>query len=209
MKTDLDREFKRKIVHSMQVLWVVCFLLIRSLFSHRIALIVAVFALILFIKIEYARLELKTKMPYGGVLRLKENKEAASSLLFFGSSIIVFAVFDIQIAVAAVFMAIFGDIFAALVGKQFGSIRFSKDNVKTFEGTIAGLIANIAVGVVVFFILFPYSYDLLGKILIIMTMAFTAALTEYLTNKLEDNLTVPIFAGFVGQLIVFLVELGL
>jgi len=36
-------------------------------------------------------------------------------------------------------------------------------------------------------------------------MAFTAAIVETFLNELDDNLFVPLFAGFVGQLLFLLI----
>ena len=40
-------------------------------------------------------------------------------------------------------------------------------------------------------------------------MAIVASFVEVITNKLDDNLTVPLFAGFVGQMIVYYGDLVL
>ena len=40
-------------------------------------------------------------------------------------------------------------------------------------------------------------------------MAFTATAVEVVTNKLDDNFTVPLFAGFVGQMIVYYTDITL
>ena len=40
-------------------------------------------------------------------------------------------------------------------------------------------------------------------------MAFVATLSEMLSSKIDDNLTVPLFAGFVGQMIVYVVGIEL
>ena len=58
---------------------------------------------------------------------------------------------------------------------------------------MAGLLANLVVGILI----------LPDFVLLVMAMAFVATFVELITNKLEDNLTVPLFAGFVGQMIVY------
>jgi len=45
---------------------------------------------------------------------------------------------------------------------------------------------------------------LLSNIYIILIMAFTATIVETFVSELDDNLFVPLFAGFVGQLLFFL-----
>ena len=46
---------------------------------------------------------------------------------------------------------------------------------------------------------------LLKNIYIIIAMAFTATIVETFISELDDNLFVPLFAGFVGQLLFFLI----
>ena len=88
-------------------------------------------------------------------------------------------------------MTVFGDLVASLTGVAFGSKKIFKN--KSYIGTSCGLIANIAVG----YIVMPQHSE------IIIPMAVTASFVEMVTKKLDDNLTVPLFAGFVGQLVVF------
>ena len=40
-------------------------------------------------------------------------------------------------------------------------------------------------------------------------MAFTATFVEFMTNKMDDNLTVPLFSGFVGHILVIVMALDL
>jgi len=60
---------------------------------------------------------------------------------------------------------------------------------------VAGFVANLAVG----FVVLPQFFY------IVVPMAVVASFVELITNKLDDNLTVPLFAGFMGQLIVYFV----
>jgi len=94
-------------------------------------------------------------------------------------------------------MTVFGDLFAALIGKTFGKTKII--NGKTVLGTLAGFTANVVVGVLI----------LPGYLKIVIPMAFVATLVELLTNKLDDNLTVPISAGFAGQMLVYFFALEL
>ncbi|MBI4975153.1 hypothetical protein HZC20_00605, partial [Candidatus Peregrinibacteria bacterium] len=91
----------------------------------------------------------------------------------------------------AVLLTVFGDLFAAIMGKSFGKTIIWKK--KTFVGTFSGFAANIITGL----ILLP------NHLALTVPMAITASVVELLTHKLEDNLTVPLFSGFVGQMIVY------
>ena len=88
-------------------------------------------------------------------------------------------------------LTVFGDLASALVGIKWGKHKLFRN--KTVEGFLAGLLMNLLVGVL-FLGNFP---------LIFIPMALVASVVELMTNKLDDNLTVPMFAGFAGQMIVY------
>jgi len=92
-------------------------------------------------------------------------------------------------------MAVFGDMMAAIFGKKYGATLIFKN--KTIIGFFAGLSTNIIVAIII-------SFATSINIYIPLIMAFTAAAVETLTDELDDNLLVPIFAGFVGQILIFL-----
>jgi dolichol kinase len=95
------------------------------------------------------------------------------------------------VAASAMLMAVFGDFFAALMGKFLGKTKIYKS--KTFVGTFSCFIANLGVAYLV----------LPGMHLINIPMAIVATVVELFSSKIDDNLSVPIFAGFVGQIIVY------
>ena len=78
-----------------------------------------------------------------------------------------------------------------LVGKRFGRTWITK--TKTLEGLLAELCINLII-----------AYLILGNLVIILVMAFTATLVETLVDKLDDNLIIPLFAGFNGQLALYI-----
>ncbi len=87
-------------------------------------------------------------------------------------------------------MTTFGDMVAALAGKKWGETILFKN--KTMVGFNAELLTNLIVG---FFVL--------SNIYIIIGMAITATAVETLVDELDDNLLIPLFAGFVGQMIFY------
>jgi len=131
------------------------------------------------------------------ILRRKERDGIASNIFFIASTIICFAAFDYPVAALALLMTVFGDLAAALVGISFGRIRVHRR--KTLEGFIAGLAMNVLMG----YLLMP------EQPLIFLPMALTASLVELWTGKLDDNLTVPLAAGFVGQLLYYYFQIHL
>jgi len=113
-------------------------------------------------------------------------------LSFVISFVIIFGVFEHMIAFTAMMMLIAGDAFSAGFGMLFGDKKIRKQ--KTYVGSAAGLIANLTVG-----------WSILPDLpQLFVPMAFTATIIETLTNKLDDNLTVPVATAFVGYLLMVL-----
>jgi len=186
-------EVFRKLIHLSGLLIVAGYTLLMNFFSQRIAILGLTTLLLLLLEIEYVRLEHRPKVmnAFDDLLRKHEKTNVSASVFLVISCIICFSAFDYWVAAAAMLMAVLGDFFAALVGRFFGKTKLYKN--KTLVGTIAGFAANLGVA----YLLLPNMH------LINIPMAFVATFVELFTRKIDDNLTVPLFAGFVGQLIVY------
>ncbi|HLC50594.1 MAG TPA: CTP--2,3-di-O-geranylgeranyl-sn-glycero-1-phosphate cytidyltransferase [Candidatus Nanoarchaeia archaeon] len=193
-------EIGRKIIHITILIVLATFFLIQdnlveagysAVLAKQIALLFLVALLILFLIFEYLRLELNWKMPFfSQFIRPKEQTRMYGVIYFLSATIIALAVFDYKIALAALLMTTFGDMMAALVGKKYGHTLIHRN--KTWAGFIAELVTNLVVG---FFIL--------DNIYMILGMAFVATIVETVVDELDDNLLIPLFAGFAGQIIYF------
>ena len=163
------------------------------------AILVITALLLILIEIEHVRIEHKPKIAkaFDSLFRAHEKDNVSGAVFIVISCIICFSAFEYWIASLALFMTVFGDIFAAIIGKAFGKSKLYKN--KTVLGSLAGLSANLIVGVLM----------LPGFYLLIVPMALTATFVEIITNKLDDNLTVPLFAGFVGQMLFYYYDLSL
>ena len=187
----LIHEVGRKVIHITILFVLIAYFFIQKTHGKQIALLFLVGLLILFLVLEYFRLELGWRMPFfSQFIRAKEQNRMYGVVYFLSATIISFAVFDPKIALAALLMTTFGDMVAALVGKKYGTTLIYRN--KTWAGFIAELITNFAVG---FFIL--------DSIYVIIGMALVATIVETLVDELDDNLLIPIFSGFVGQIILF------
>lgn len=192
-------EILRKSVHLSGLLIVVGYTLILNYFSESVAILSMTGLLLLLLEAEHIRVEHKPRIikMFSGLFRKHEQNNLSGAAFLMISCIICFSAFNYWIAILALFMTVFGDIFAAIFGRAFGKTVIYKN--KTLVGTLAGLTANTAVG----FLILP------EFLLLFLPMAFTATLVEFLTNKLDDNLTVPLFAGFVGQMIAYFAGLNI
>ena len=193
MKKELWFELKRKAIHVLSVLFIIIYVLFSFYFGHYIGLGALGIILILFLIIEYVRIVLKKKIPFfHGLWRKSERNRLGGQVYIVIGAIIVFAVFDFRIAVAALLMTVFGDMIAPLVGIAYGKSKI-KGVVprKSWEGTFAEFVVNLIIG-----------FILLNNIIIIFAMALTATAVEVWITSVDDNLTIPVSAGLVGQILV-------
>ncbi len=194
----LRKEILRKLIHLLELPVLLGYTVLAALYGPKVGILALTALLIILLEIEYIRLEYKLRLPAViDILRRKEKDHLAGSIFFVSSTIICFAAFDYPVALLALLMTVFGDLAAALVGIKFGRTRIFRK--KTLEGFAAGLLINIAVG----YIVMP------GEWRLFLPMALTASLVELWTGKLDDNLTVPLAAGFSGQILLFVWQSGL
>ena len=99
--------------------------------------------------------------------------------------------FPAPVAICAFTVMLFGDTAAALVGRQFGKIKFA--NGKSLEGVLAFIAASVLVLIVCGCIFsYPSSLYLKGCIGIVL-----AAVAELYEQKLhiDDNFSIPLLVG--------------
>ncbi len=90
-------------------------------------------------------------------------------------------------------MTTFGDASAAIIGKAFGRTWISGLKNRAYEGCAAEFIVDIIIG-----------WIFLQNWIVVFVMAGTATVVETVTDKLDDNLLIPLFSGFNGQLVVLI-----
>jgi len=197
-------EIGRKIIHITILVVLAAYFFIQDklvgagytdVLAKQVALIFLVGLLIIFLVLEYLRLELNWRMPFFSMfIRPKEQNRMYGVVYFLSSTIISLAVFKPEIALAALLMTTFGDMVAALVGKKYGTTLIYRN--KTWAGFLGELVTNLIVGFIILVNMPGYVYIVLG-------MAFVATIVETLVDELDDNLLIPLFSGFVGQVILF------
>ena len=212
MGWDLKRELGRKALHLLSISFLVIYIIVSTTFSHKIALFILAFILTILIELEYVRVELGFKIPILSKLwekfkREKEKHSLGGEVFFLIGSILVLAIFDLRIAAAAILMTTFGDMAAALIGKRFGRTWITKR--LALEGILAELIVNFIVGFLIIrtSLWWLRNNQIFGEAIwpVIIIMALTATLVESVVTKLDDNLLIPLFAGFNGQIVLWMV----
>jgi glycerol-3-phosphate acyltransferase PlsY len=120
------------------------------------------------------------------MLRIHEmdGKYTGATWVFIGSTLTI-AIFPKEIAVISLVYMSLGDTMAGLVGRKFGKIKFYN---KTIEGTVAGLIVCLLSG---------YLIQLSLPLVVVISGAFAAMIIELLPIPIDDNLSVPLFAGTI------------
>jgi phytol kinase len=215
MGWDYKKELVRKIPHFTSIFIIIIYILIGQ-FSHRIALFLLTLILLILLDLEFFRLDYTKRFRFFSFMekfrRQKERDHAGGEIFFMLGAIICLAVFDFRVAAAAILMTTFGDITAALVGRRFGAHRIAWTK-KTWEGTLAGFAVNLLIGYLFVRSAFDnslwYLYGSWGSALwpVIIVMAVTASVVELLVEKLDDNLMVPLFAGFNGQIVLLILSI--
>lgn len=92
--------------------------------------------------------------------------------------------FPREIAIPAMLFLSVGDSFAAIIGINFGKIKYWG---KSLEGSLAGLTACLIVAVL--YPKLPFPVTAIG--------ALTAMIIEALPITIDDNIRIPVFAGIV------------
>jgi phytol kinase len=182
-------EFLRKSLHLVSILIV----LIYEFFGKEAVLWTLASFLVTVLVLDYFRLEHNMKVPLFYIMyREKEANRFGGHIYFSLGAITAIALFSKEIAYVAVLMTTFGDLTATIVGKFYGKRRVFYEifkNDKSIEGSASEFIIDFLIGMLI-----------LGNPLVAFVMAFLATLTETAVSKIDDNLVVPIFSGFFGQI---------
>ena len=190
----LERELQRKVVHVTSLLIVIGYFLLPK---EAVLLIMTLF-LILFLEIEFVRIDLKLKLPlFQKLYRDKEQDRLSGNVFFLIGAIIAVSVYSREIALAAVLMTTFGDASAALFGKRFGRTWIPWCKNRAVEGCMAEFLVDLLIGII-----------FLDSWLVILVMAGTATIVETIVNEIDDNLIIPVFSGFNAQILTYLIALG-
>ncbi|MBT3704227.1 hypothetical protein HOG17_00420 [Candidatus Peregrinibacteria bacterium] len=194
------KELLRKSYHFFAgIAFVVGYSMVSLYVSKDFTLYLLVGILLAIFLFEHLRIEHRPRLLriVDVLFRKKEYNRPSSMISFVMAGILVFAVFEHWIAFTALMMLTIGDSFSACFGQLFGEKKLR--GKKTYVGTFSGLIANLLTGAVLM-----WEYPI-----VFIPMALVATFVELMTNKLDDNLTVPIATAFTGYLIVTFLDISL
>ncbi len=121
----------------------------------------------------------------------REVAQITGATYFMIGAALTIVLYAREVAILAIVFSVFGDMASTLVGTKYG--RFHVTPEKTLEGGIACFAACMLVG------LGLLQTDLPINLLQVVLGALAASLIEIFSSPIDDNLTIPIFAGLLIQ----------
>jgi dolichol kinase len=127
---------------------------------------------------------------FGKLLRDHERFNLLGATYLFLSSLICIYAFDKAIAVVCLAFLVVGDTMAALIGRRWGRVKILD---KSLEGSLACLASCLFIGWI-----YPGPELSVGMIVV---GSVVATLIELLPIPLDDNMRIPLAAGFAMTLL--------
>ncbi len=124
---------------------------------------------------------------FGKVLREHERFNLLGSTYLLIAALISIAAFPKEVAVVSLLFLVVGDTVAALVGRRFGRIKIMD---KSLEGSLGCLVSCLIIGGI-YHLVMPE----LGWARIVVG-SFVATIFELAPVPMDDNLRIPLSAGF-------------
>jgi dolichol kinase len=182
-------ELHRKAIHlSSLVIPIGYYLIPNEELSRRALLVAALIAIVIeAVRFNEPRIGRLTMRLAGALLRESERTGLFGSTYLILGSLLCAHSFDKPVVVAAILFVILGDAAAALVGRAYGRVQVFG---KTLEGSLACLAVCVVVGLLVPGI--PVKAAAAG--------AVTATVFELLPIPLDDNMRIPLAAGFAMRM---------
>ena len=182
-------EMKRQPFHILVGLLLIA-LVYYDLLTPLILLFVVLIAIIISLLIK----KIRPKTVYK-LLQFIERGEALEELpgkgliAYLIGALLVIWLFEKDIALASIMILAFGDSFSRLIG-PFGRMKHPFNNTKFLEGVIAGMIAG-ALGSMLFV---KPSEAIVASFFAMWLEGIDLKLFKF---KIDDNMTIPLIAGFV------------
>ena len=124
---------------------------------------------------------------FGKVLREHERFNLLGSTYLLIAALISIAAFPKEVAVVSLLFLVVGDTVAALVGRRFGRIKIMD---KSLEGSAGCLVSCLIIGGIYHLVTPELSWAR------IVVGSFVATIFELAPVPMDDNLRIPLSAGF-------------
>ena len=188
-------ELKRKCFHFFGL----SFSFAIVLLPQKVTILTAIIILVPLLIADYNNLlSWLKKLPRGDIFinllrehELVHGQLCGLSWIFIGA-LVVATLFDKYLASMAMAVLIFGDAFAALIGKNFGRIKLCG---KTLEGSMAFVaLGTIVVCLYQYYILPKIGLDVLFNTKFLLSAVVISAITELVAKQIliDDNFAIPL-----------------
>lgn len=199
----LRSELKRKMIHLFSSVIPFSYYLLER--KTMLSILIAMFIAMLVIDVLRVKNQ-KVKYLYikflGDILRRHETEK--EKIFFTGGTYLIFAflicvlIFEKNIAILSMFILIFCDTTAAIVGRKKGKHFIGQ---KTIEGSLAFFFT----GIIILFLVIGITdlkFLFAGTIALFVTTLFELIpLNSIKSFKIDDNITIPVFFGIAFTLI--------
>ncbi len=188
---ELVREGARKVVHLSTLSIPVVYLM----YGRETTLAFLVYCIVGFLMAEFVRIELRVRIPFfHTIAREREAEHVGAELFFLLGALVAVATYTKAVACAVILMTSLGDMVASLVGKAVRGPRLYKDK------TVAGTGAELVMDIVAVILVGQYVPAIALPAAVVFAMAIAATVVETLVERIDDNLAIPVIAGFIGNL---------
>ena len=187
----MAQELQRKSIHLLGLVFPILYL-----FTTRHTAVIAVGALLAIalgtelLKVLFPAFRVIFMRVFSPMLRSQERSGGLTGATYYLiGSFLCILLFDKTLAIVCLCFLTLGDLFAALIGKQWGRIKlFSR---KSLEGSLACFIVCAAAALLIG--LHP---------VVAIAGALAATLIELLPTGVDDNVTIPLISGLAMHLLI-------
>lgn len=171
------------------------------------ATIVGLAAIFFITAVELLALQWGIRLPFWAEqfrrTRRADEQFSWASIGFLATLVVLVWLTPLPVAFAAAALLAFGDGVSALAGRSLGRHKIWYNRQKSWEGTASGFVAGF-IGAFIVVHIYAWHVDTTyppGSLaLVCLVGSFFAMLAESLP-RLQDNVTLPIFAGFAMTLL--------
>ena len=187
----MARELRRKSIHLLGLILPILYVFTtRHTATIAVGVLLAVALGVELLKVLLPAFRVMFMRIFSPILRSQERRGGLTGATYYliGSFLCVL-LFDKTLAIVCLCFLTLGDLFAALIGKQWGRIKlFSR---KSLEGSLACFIVCTAVALLIG--LHP---------VVAVVGALVATLIELLPTGVDDNVTIPLISGLAMHLLI-------
>jgi len=189
----IKMELVRKAVHILTGVTIVLLFQAKLLTLETFGLLILLFTALILFNYRYER-EVLTRIL--NINRADRNVPGIDILFYVVACFIVLWLFDERIAFASILILAFGDSVAHLISRSFGATHTMLTKTTYLEGTIAAIVAATLVA----WLYVPFWAAILAATAAMIVEAGELRIGDH---HVDDNLIIPLVAGFVLWLVQF------